>query len=654
MPPKLEKPMDLVEIPSDDDDNVTPTTAAAARATTTTTTTTTTTSQSSRPPQVNKTTLQSKPPVPVDKTTAVKSRSFWKAGNFAVASTNKLAFVPATIEHARVHPKFLHSNATSHKWAFGAIAELLDNSVDEIQNGATFVKVDKIDIMKDKCPALLFQDDGGGMDPGSLRKCMSLGYSTKKTNKTIGQYGNGFKTSTMRLGADAIVFSRTTSKATQSVGLLSYTFLRKTGQDDVIVPMIDFDISGHWTEPIIYGSQDDWTFNLKTILEWSPFTSKDELMQQFEDIGPHGTKVIIYNLWLNDEGVYELSFDDYDEQDIRLRDEANSGNMTILRKKLLELQSHISYRIRFSLRDYVSLLYLRKFENFQIILRGKSVQQFDITDVLMYRKVMSYRPTGLRGVAVETTVGFIKKTLAGSISGVNVYHKNRLIKPFWKVVGDGSARGNGVVGVLEVNFIEPTHDKQDFERSSLFVRMESRLKQMIYEYWKGYRHLIGDQLPCSSAHDTQKGGLAQPSVGNATNMHKQLPANHHNIGRSSNIQKEMHLGQAINGLQENVRQDLRNEQPAIQPTIDLTDGLGHEVTSEGDPMSLSVDDICEENIKLFMRCEEEMMKENELKRTIEEIEKELEQMKRKCEQLSVHLETRKKQNSSDQQMEKVS
>ncbi|KAK3224238.1 hypothetical protein Dsin_011263 [Dipteronia sinensis] len=689
MQPKLEKPVDLVEIASDDDDNVTPT-AAAARATTTTTTTTTTTSQSSRPPQEYQTTPQSKPPVPVDKTTDVASRSFWKAGNFAVASTNKLAFVPAILEHARVHPKFLHSNATSHKWAFGAIAELLDNSVDEIQNGATFVKVDKIDIMKDKSPALLFQDDGGGMDPGSLRKCMSLGYSTKKTNKTIGQYGNGFKTSTMRLGADAIVFSRATSKATQSVGLLSYTFLRKTGQDDVIVPMIDYDISGHWAEPIIYGSQDDWTFNLKTILEWSPFASKDELMQQFEDIGPHGTKVIIYNLWLNDEGVYELSFDDYDE-DIRLRDEANSGNMTILRKKLLELQSHISYRIRFSLRDYVSLLYLRKFENFQIILRGKPVQQFDITDVLMYRKVMSYRPTGLKRVAVETTVGFIKKALAGSISGVNVYHKNRLIKPFWKVVGDGSAKGNGVVGVLEVNFIEPTHDKQDFERSSLFVRMESRLKHMIYEYWKGHRHLIGDQLPGSSAHDTQKGGHAQPSVGNATNMHKQLPANHHNAGRSSHIQKEMHLGQAVVGLQANVRQDLRNEQPAIQPTIDLTDGLGHEVTSEGDPMSLSVDQICEENIKLFMRCEEEMKKENELKCTvsiirntslslrspstknfvnlkclilnfcfvtgleqIEELEKELEQMKRKCKQLSVHLETRKKQNSSDEQMETVS
>lgn len=34
---------------------------------------------------------------------------------------------------------------------------------------------------------------------------------------------------------------------------------------------------------------------------------------QFEDIGRHGTKVIIFNLWLNDEGIYELNFDDDDE-----------------------------------------------------------------------------------------------------------------------------------------------------------------------------------------------------------------------------------------------------------------------------------------------------------------------------------------------------
>uniref|UniRef100_A0A2P2LGK4 Protein MICRORCHIDIA 1 isoform X1 n=1 Tax=Rhizophora mucronata TaxID=61149 RepID=A0A2P2LGK4_RHIMU len=270
------------------------------------------------------------------------------------------------------------------------------------------------------------------MDPDSIRKCMSLGYSSKKSKTTIGQYGNGFKTSTMRLGADVIVFSRATrgGKATQSVGLLSYTFLRRTGQDDVIVPMIDFDISGHWAEPIIYSSQDDWSSNLKTILEWSPFTSKDELMQQFEDLGPHGTKILIYNLWLNDEGIYELSFDD-DNEDIQLRDEANHGGQTKLHKKIVELQSHISYQIRYSLRAYASILYLRKFTNFNIILRGKPVQQYIIADDLQHANKVTYRPQlamTSKEVNVETTIGFIKEAPSLAVCGFNVYHKNRLIR----------------------------------------------------------------------------------------------------------------------------------------------------------------------------------------------------------------------------------
>ncbi|KAL8249685.1 hypothetical protein R6Q59_006553 [Mikania micrantha] len=270
----------------------------------------------------------------------------------------QFSFVAGELEHARVHPKFLHSNATSHKWAFGAIAELLDNAVDEVNNGATFVKVDRVYSKIDNSPSLLFLDDGGGMDPDGMRKCMSLCYSTKKTNNTIGQYGNGFKTSTMQLGDDVIVFSRAcrNGRATQSVGLLSYTFLRKTGQDDVIVPMIDFDISKHWSEPILYGTQEDWSTNLKTILEWSPFNSKDDLIQQ----------------------------------DIKLIDE--TAHLSKLSRKAADKQSHISYRLLHSLRAYASMLYLRKFKNFKIILRGKPVEQYIISDDLKYPEVVIYKP----------------------------------------------------------------------------------------------------------------------------------------------------------------------------------------------------------------------------------------------------------------------
>ncbi|XP_015889908.2 protein MICRORCHIDIA 2 [Ziziphus jujuba] len=659
MPPKtVKKPIDVVDIESSDEENDAGTTASKGNRKASSNKAPTPTKPSKPQPQ-QQTSKPTTPPVVTDNQTLL-FRSFWKAGAVDIGPAFKsVVAAEDNLEHARVHPKFLHSNATSHKWAFGAIAELLDNAVDEIHNGATFVKVDKIGVMKDNSPALVFQDDGGGMDPEGIRKCMSLGYSSKKTDTTIGQYGNGFKTSTMRLGADVIVFSRATrtSQATQSVGLLSYTFLRKTGQDDVIVPMIDFDISGNWAEPIIYSSEDDWSTNLKIILEWSPFASKEELMLQFEDIGAHGTKVIVYNLWLNDEGIYELSFDD-DEEDIRLRDEASHA--TESNKRLSELRSHISYRLCYSLRAYVSMLYLRKFTNFNIILRGKPVEQYDITDELIHSEVVLYKPqlaTTSKQVAAETTIGFIKGAPALSVSGFNVYHKNRLIRPFWKVTPDGSNRGNGVIGVLEANFINPAHDKQDFERSSLFVRLETKLKQMVMEYWKGHCNLVGYRVFGSKAPNIQKNPPVVPPVGLASNMGKQLPADQHITGSSVSDLGNMHLGETIVSLPANVEQDLRKEQSGSSTRSTFQKNLpagSYEVVTPVDSAErVSVDQICEENIQLFMRCEEYVQRQSELKQKITGLEKELNEGKKRCARLAAYLESRRKQKIMKQSSEKI-
>ncbi|XP_030467663.1 protein MICRORCHIDIA 2-like isoform X2 [Syzygium oleosum] len=553
----------------------------------------------------------------------LESRSFWKAGNYAVAPNAKLASDAGLLEHARVHPKFLHSNATSHKWAFGAIAELLDNAVDETRNGATVVKVDKIDTLKDNSPALLIQDDGGGMDPDGIRKCVSLGYSSKKSNTTIGQYGNGFKTSTMRLGADVIVFTRAirTGRATQSIGLLSYTFLRTTGQDDVIVPMIDFDISGHWTEPIIYGSKDDWSTNLQTILEWSPFASRENLMQQ----------------------------------DIMLRDEANQGSMTRLNKKTAAIQAHISYRLRFSLRAYASILYLRKFTNFKILLRGKPVDQYNIADNLKYSKVVPYKPHGAaasKEVAVETTIGFIKEVDDIGISGFNVYHKNRLIRPFWKVTSDGSSKGKGVVGVLEANFIEPAHDKQDFERSSLYIRLEARLKQTLSEYWKGHCHLIGHQPPGFRTQKVQKGGIS--SAGVEKNAQKQFRESQH----LASVYEEVQLNPPTVSHAANVRQGFIDGQSNNRKGLSVNQpsagfAMGSDNASANAIESMSLDQICDENLQLFMRCQGHKQRETELNEMIQKVEKELEETRRNCGSLSSYIETQRKQKLLQQHARKV-
>ncbi|XP_065023906.1 protein MICRORCHIDIA 6-like isoform X2 [Musa acuminata AAA Group] len=418
---------------------------------------------------------------------------FWSAGDYEVQQ-----FVGPSSHNNQnrlcVHPKFLHSNATSHKWVFGAIAELLDNAVDEICNGATFVKLDKIINQRSGSPALLIQDDGGGMDPESLRRCMSFGFSDKQSCSTIGQYGNGFKTSTMRLGADVIVFSRCMNKRvlTQSIGLLSYTFLRQEGYNDVVVPAVDyyFDPSKGVFINILRNGQKQFSSNLSMLLKWSPFLTETELLKNFDDIGHNGTKIIIYNLWFNDMGNMELDFES-DEKDIIVSGapkqvETNNISVTLT-------QNHIATRLCFSLRAYSSILYLHTPEYFRIILRGQEVEHHSIARDLKFCECIKYKPQvgGRIEGEVITSIGFLKEAPLVNVHGFNIYHKNRLILPFFQVACTSGSWGRGVVGVLEANFIKPTHDKQGFEKSSLFTKLETRLKEMTYEYWEYHSHLVG-------------------------------------------------------------------------------------------------------------------------------------------------------------------
>ncbi|KAK3033057.1 hypothetical protein RJ639_035683 [Escallonia herrerae] len=103
---------------------------------------------------------------------------------------------------------------------------------------------------------------------------------------------------------------------------------------------------------------------------------------------------------------------------------------------------------------------------------------------LKFPEFMLYKPhfSGKTEAAVVTTIGFLKEAPHVNIHGFNIYHRNRLIlvrfillnlnsPPFWRVVKDTTnSNARGVVGVLEANFVEPTHNKQDFEKTSLFPK----------------------------------------------------------------------------------------------------------------------------------------------------------------------------------------
>lgn len=423
------------------------------------------------------------------------SRKFWGAGDYDAAAGRSTPQPLSLQNRMCVHPEFLHSNATSHKWPFGALAELLDNAVDEIETGgATTILLDKVTDKRNGSPAILIQDDGGGMDPDSLRRCMSFGFSEKQSGSSIGQYGNGFKTSTMRLGADVIVFSRCTKSSgpTQSIGLLSYTFLVETGHTDVVVPVVDYkcNLMKGQTQRLERHGSEQFFSNLSALLKWSPFATEEELMQNFCDIGPHGTKIIVFNLWSNDDGNLELDFDT-DPEDIMISGAPNPEEIRNSVKRANE--NHLANRLRYSLRVYASVLYLQLPDYFRIILRGQEVKRHRIAADLIYPECISYKPhsCGIKEATVLTTIGFLKGAPTISVHGFNIYHKNRLILPFHRVLNTSSSKGRSVSGVLEVDFIKPTHDKQDFEKSQLFQKLINRLKEMTNEYWELYSDKIG-------------------------------------------------------------------------------------------------------------------------------------------------------------------
>ncbi|GFP98170.1 morc family cw-type zinc finger protein 3 [Phtheirospermum japonicum] len=475
-------------------------------------------------------------------------KQFWKAGDYEGSYNGADQVSLADMDHVRVHPRFLHSNATSHKWALGAFAELLDNALDEELNGATYVLVDVLKNMKNRNKMVLVQDDGGGMTPDKMRQCMSLGYSEKsKMANTIGQYGNGFKTSTMRLGADVIVFSRCKGKygsgrLTQSIGLLSYTFLRSTGKEDIVVPMIDYDKIGETWNMRVRSSSDCWQRNLETIVQWSPFETEEDLLGQFDFLSDQGTRIIIYNLWEDDEGLLELDFET-DPHDIQIRS-INRDEKIEMAKTFPSSRHFLTYR--HSLRSYTSILYLRIPLGFRIILRGKEVEHHNIVDDMMYAKEIVYKPTACAdavskdpNMSATVTLGFIKDAESHiDVQGFNVYHKNRLIKPFWRVWNAAGSDGRGVIGVLQANFVEPAHDKQGFERTTLLSRLEARLVYFQKQYWSSQCQLIGyaqrRNLKKSASPEKEPTPCAKDKPNSKCDTNPNVPSNDASTSKSTN------------------------------------------------------------------------------------------------------------------------
>ncbi|KAF7689536.1 hypothetical protein HF521_012889 [Silurus meridionalis] len=364
-----------------------------------------------------------------------------------------------------LNPKFLHTNSTSHTWPFSAIAELIDNAYDPDVRAKQFW-IDWTRIKNLDC--LLFMDNGAGMTRAKLHKMLSFGYSDKKAVRDhvpVGVYGNGFKSGSMRLGKDAIVFTKT--KDSMSVGMLSQSYLQAIKAQQIMVPILTFRRDGQ--------NLPEDAACLDAILRHSLFNTEKELFTELRAIstaGPTGTRIIIWNLRMITNGETEFHFD-ADKYDIQLR--ANSSEKT---RATTPESDH-------SLRAYCSILYLKP--RMQINIRGQRVKTQLISKSLAYIAKDNYRPSFLTK-RIPITFGF--NTKSKEHYGIMMYHKNRLIKAYERVSCQRKLerKGVGVIGVIECNFLQPTHNKQDFDDTDKYRKTMHNLSIKLEEYWNEIRY----------------------------------------------------------------------------------------------------------------------------------------------------------------------
>ncbi|XP_035196642.1 ATPase MORC2 isoform X1 [Oxyura jamaicensis] len=446
----------------------------------------------------------------------------------------------SSLNRAQLTFEYLHTNSTTHEFLFGALAELVDNARDADATRIDIYTEHREDLRGGFM--LCFLDDGTGMDSNEAASVIQFGKSAKRSPEStqIGQYGNGLKSGSMRIGKDFILFTKKNN--TMTCLLLSRTFHEEEGIDEVIVPLPTWNARSR--EPVT-DNMEKFAIETELIHKYSPFKSEQQVMEQFNKIrGEKGTLVIIFNLKLMDNGEPELDVTS-DLQDIQMAETPPEGTKPERR----------------SFRAYAAVLYIDP--RMRIFINGHKVQTKRLSCCLYKPRMYKYtsnrfktraeqevkkaehiariaeekaREAESKARALELRLGGdltresrvtlrqvqnsaitlrreadVKKRIKDAkqralkepkelnfIFGVNIeqreldgmfiYNCSRLIKMYEKVGPqlEGGMACGGVVGVVDVPYLvlEPTHNKQDFADAKEYRHLLKAMGEHLAQYWK--------------------------------------------------------------------------------------------------------------------------------------------------------------------------
>uniref|UniRef100_A0A8C7ZG32 MORC family CW-type zinc finger 2 n=1 Tax=Oryzias sinensis TaxID=183150 RepID=A0A8C7ZG32_9TELE len=371
---------------------------------------------------------------------------------------------------------------------------------------------------------------------------IQFGKSSKRSPEStqIGQYGNGLKSGSMRIGKDFILFTKKDNALTCL--FLSRTFHEEEGLDEVIVPLPSWDLK---TKEPLTSDPEKYAIETELIFKYSPFKNEQQLMQQFNKIeSSSGTLVIVYNLKLMDSGEPELDIDT-DHQDIlmsgtpaegvkpeRRSFRAYTAVLYIDPRMRIFIQGHKVRTKRLSCCLYKPRLYkytstrfktraeqevkkadhlakiaeekAREAESKRIAMEARLGEDISKDSRAILRKVqdsamMLRREADMRKRNLEAKQKALKEPKdLNFIFGVNieqrdldgmfVYNCSRLIKMYEKTGPqlEGGMACGGVVGVVDVPYLvlEPTHNKQDFADAKEYRHLLKSMGEHLAQYWK--------------------------------------------------------------------------------------------------------------------------------------------------------------------------
>ncbi|KAL8180558.1 UNVERIFIED_CONTAM: MORC CW-type zinc finger protein 2A, partial [Gekko kuhli] len=446
----------------------------------------------------------------------------------------------SSLQRAQLTFDYLHTNSTTHEFLFGALAELVDNARD-----ADATRIDIFTEPRENLRGgfmLCFLDDGAGMDSNDAASVIQFGKSAKRTPEStqIGQYGNGLKSGSMRIGKDFILFTKKDNIMTCL--FLSRTFHEEEGIDEVIVPLPSW--NAQTGEPIT-DNMEKFAIETELIYKYSPFKSEQEVLEQFRMIrGEKGTLVIIFNLKLMDNGEPELDVTS-DPRDIQMAETPPEGTKPERRsfrayaavlyidpRMRIFIHGHKVQTKRLSCCLYKPRMYkyaskrfktraeqeVKKAEHMARIAEEKAREAEskaralelrlggDITreSRVMLRQAQNVAITMRREADVKKRMKEAKQQALKEpkelnfIFGVNIeqrhldgmfiYNCSRLIKMYEKVGPqlEGGMACGGVVGVVDVPYLvlEPTHNKQDFADAKEYRHLLRAMGEHLAQYWK--------------------------------------------------------------------------------------------------------------------------------------------------------------------------